>query len=356
MLTITLDEPGTFSAATTEEPTRKPGEALVRLHRLGVCGTDLHAFTGKQPFFDYPRILGHELGVEVLEIDDDAANNPRAVAVGDRCCIAPLLTCAHAGKPLCVACRRGKTNCCEHIAVLGVHTDGGMRERFVVPAANLYASETLSYDQLALVETLCIGGHAVDRAEIEKDEFALVIGAGPIGLTAVQFLQAAGAKVAVMDLSDERLGFCRDAAGVKHLVNPGKGDATEQLRGLKSDGASGPNGGCGDLPTAIFDATGHPGSMMGTFDLIAPGGRIVFIGLFPGEVTFNDPNFHKRECTLLASRNSKPSNFEKTIAMIEAGQIDTTPWITHRLPLAGVPDQFAGLAKQPGLIKAMIEA
>lgn len=347
MLTITLDQPGTFSASQASEPTRAKGQALVRLHRLGVCGTDLHAFTGKQPFFDYPRILGHELGVEVLEIDDEAATNPRGTRVGDKCCVAPLLTCVHAKKDLCVACRRGKTNCCENIAVLGVHTDGGMRERFVVPAANLYASQSLSYDQLALVETLCIGGHAVDRAEIDTNEFALVIGAGPIGLTAVQFLQAAGANVAVMDLSDERLGFCRDAAGVNHLVNPGAGDAAEQLRAAS---------GTGDLPTAIFDATGHPGSMMGTFDLIAAGGRIVFIGLFPGEVAFNDPNFHKRECTLLASRNSKPSNFEKTIAMIEGGKIDTTPWITHRLPLAGVPDQFAGLAKQPGLIKAMIEA
>lgn len=350
MLTITLDTPGSFSAADTPEPTRKPGEALVRLHRLGVCGTDLHAFTGKQPFFDYPRILGHELGVEVLEIDADPKTNPRGVKAGDRCCIAPLLTCAHTGKTSasdqCIACRRGKTNCCENIAVLGVHTDGGMRERFVVPAANLYPSAALSYDQLALVETLCIGGHAVDRAQVEADEFVLVIGAGPIGLTAVQFLRAAGANVAVMDLSDERLAFCRDAAGVKHLINPSAGDPADQLRAA---------GGTGDLPTAIFDATGHPGSMMGTFDLVAAGGRIVFIGLFPGEVSFNDPNFHKREVTLLASRNSKPSNFEKTIAMIEAGQIDTAPWITHRLTLSEVPAQFGGLAQQPGLIKAMIQ-
>ncbi len=312
MLTVTLAEPGRFETADGTAPVPGAGEALVRVHRLGVCGTDLHAFAGRQPFFSYPRILGHELGVEVLESDGRDDLKP-----GDRCCVAPVIACGR-----CIACSRGKSNACENIAVLGVHADGGMRDRFVVPVANLHRSETLSFDQLALVETLSIGGHAVDRAGIEPGETALVVGAGPIGLTVVQFLLAAGAEVVVMDLSEDRLRFCRETLGVTRTIQPGDG-VDGRLR----------EAGGGDLPTAVFDATGHPGSMAAAFRLVAHGGRLVFVGLFQGEVTFDDPNFHKRELTLLASRNSTPDAFRRTIALVEAGQIDTGPWISHRLKL-----------------------
>ncbi|BAM03791.1 zinc-binding alcohol dehydrogenase family protein [Phycisphaera mikurensis] len=335
MLTVSLAEPGRFEALEAPDPAPGPGEALVRVHRLGVCGTDLHAFTGRQPFFSYPRILGHELGVEVVEAGEGVD-----LPTGCRCCVAPVMACGR-----CIACRRGRTNACENIAVLGVHADGGMRERFVVPAANLHPSASLSFDQLALIETLTIGCHAVDRGGVEAGETALVVGAGPIGLTAIQFLLARGADVIVMDLSDERLAFCRDVLGVARTLNPAGRDAAAALREI--------NG--GDLPTALFDATGHAGSMAAGFELVAHGGRIVFIGFFRGDLTFDDTNFHKRELTLFASRNSTPEAFRRTIAMVEAGEIDTAPWITHRLPLSGVVDRFGGLAKQPGLIKAMIE-
>ena len=336
MKQVTLMEPGHFEMGDAAEPTPGAGEARVRLRRLGVCGTDLHAFAGRQPFFSYPRVLGHELGVEVVEV----GGNERGIGVGDRCCVEPAIRCG-----TCIACRRGKPQCCENIRVMGVHVDGGMRETFTVPIENLHRSDTLSLDQLALVETLCIGAHAVDRAGIESGESAVVIGAGPIGLTVFQFLLAAGANVIVMDLSEQRLQFCRETLGVERSLRPGGDDTADRLRDIND----------GDLPTAVFDATGHPGSMMSTFDLAAHGGRIIFVGLFQGEVTFDDPNFHKRELTLYASRNSTPATFRRTIAMIERGEIDTTPWITHRLPLAEVPVRFAELHREPGLIKAMIE-
>jgi 2-desacetyl-2-hydroxyethyl bacteriochlorophyllide A dehydrogenase len=335
MLSIVLDKPGQFTATDSPAPRPAPGEALVRVHRIGVCGTDLHAFAGKQPFFSYPRILGHELGVEVL----DPGSDPHGLQAGDRCSVEPYINCGR-----CIACRRGKPNCCADIKVLGVHTDGGMRPVFALPARKLHKSARLTYDQLALVETLGIGAHAVERAGIEADDFVLVIGAGPIGLSVIQFVQVRGATLAVMDMSESRLNFCRKQLGVKHTLAPGP-DAIAQLRAL----------GGGDLPTVVIDATGNPKSMAGTFDLPAPGGRIVFVGLFQGDVTFNDPNFHRRELTLLASRNALPGTFRDIIALIEAGKIDTTPWITHRFALEDTPRRFPEVAADPTGIKTVIE-
>jgi 2-desacetyl-2-hydroxyethyl bacteriochlorophyllide A dehydrogenase len=336
MLQITLDQPGTFSARTdAPEPALAPGEALVRVHRIGVCGTDLHAFAGRQPFFNYPRILGHELGVEVL----DPGSEPQGLKAGDRCSVEPYLNCGR-----CVACRRGKSNCCTSLNVLGVHSDGGMRSRIAVPARKLHRSAKLDYEQLALVETLGIGAHAIERAELKPEDFVLVIGAGPIGLSVIQFALVSGATLAVMDVSEARLAFCRGQLGVAHTLTPAESPAR-----LKEVGG-------GDLPTVVIDATGNAKSMAGTFDLVAHGGRIVFVGLFQGEVTFNDPNFHRREITVCASRNATPQTFRDIISLIEAGRIDTRPWITHRFSLAETPTVFSGkIAGNPAVLKAMIE-
>ena len=199
MLQVTLQTPGQLVAADAGLPTAAAGEALVRVHRVGVCGTDLHAFRGRQPFFSYPRVLGHELGVEVVE-----PGGSGEIRRGDRCAVEPYLNCGS-----CIACRTGRPNCCTSLSVLGVHQDGGMREVIAVPARKLHRSDRLSYEQLALVETLAIGAHAVERATLEPGEFALVIGAGPIGVSVVQFARAAGAKVAVVDTSTARLDLCR---------------------------------------------------------------------------------------------------------------------------------------------------
>jgi 2-desacetyl-2-hydroxyethyl bacteriochlorophyllide A dehydrogenase len=336
MLQIVLEKPGHFIATQGPEPTLAAGEALVRVHRIGVCGTDLHAFAGKQPFFSYPRILGHELGVEVL----DPGSEPNGLKAGDRCSLEPYLNCGR-----CIACRRGKPNCCTELKVLGVHVDGGMRPRLSVPARKLHASATLSYDQLALVETLGIGAHAVERASVTKDDFVLVIGAGPIGLSVIQFVLVTGATLAVMDVSAARRDFCRTTLGVKHTLAPGA-DTPAELKAL----------GGGDLPTVVIDATGNAKSMAGAFDLPAHGGRIVFVGLIPGDVTFGDPNFHRRELTLLASRNAPPSTFRDIIALVESGRVNTQPWITHRFSLADMPTVFPEkIAGNPAVLKAMIE-
>jgi len=336
MLTVTLDKPGTFSAGDAPETRRAAHDALVRVHRIGVCGTDLHAFAGRQPFFNYPRVLGHELGVEVLELPESETR----LKVGDRCAVEPYLNCGE-----CIACRRGKPNCCASLRVLGVHVDGGMRPLLSVPVEKLHPSSSLGFDQLALVETLAIGAHAVERGDPADDETALVIGLGPIGLGVVAALTARGVRVIAMDISRDRLAFCGSTMGVTKLVAVSGDDVHDQLR----------EAGHGDLPTLVVDATGNARSMASSFGLVAAGGRLVFAGLFKGDVTFNDPEFHRRELTLLATRNAPPSTFTDLIRRIEAGQINTGPWITRRLRLDDVPVSFSELTEDPKLVKAMIE-
>ena len=335
MIQIALEKPGRFVASDAPEPSRGPGEAIVRVRRIGVCGTDLHAFAGRQPFFNYPRILGHELGVEIA----DPGDQPMGLKAGDRCAVEPYLTCGR-----CIACRRGKTNCCTELKCLGVHTDGGMRPFIAIPARNLHPSAKLDFDQLALVETLGIGAHAVERAEIRPEDFVLIIGAGPIGLSVIQFATMSGATIAVMDVSAPRLKFCRKHLGVSHTIVAGA-DPSEEFRTI----------GRGELPTIVIDATGNAESMAATFELAAHGGRIVFVGLINGNVTFSDPNFHRRELTLCASRNATSNTFREIIRLMEAGRLDTKPWITHRFELAATPTVFpSAIAGNPAVLKAMI--
>jgi 2-desacetyl-2-hydroxyethyl bacteriochlorophyllide A dehydrogenase len=333
---IILAEPGRFEAASAPVPVAAGGEALVRIRHIGVCGTDIHAFHGRQPFFAYPRILGHELGGEVLSAPAGSGWRP-----GDIVAVEPYLN-----DPESPASRRGKTNCCEGLKVMGVHCDGGMRPVIAVPAAKLHGSKRLGTGQLALVEMLCIGRHAVERARVEEGEFALVIGAGPIGLSVAQFLLTRTKRVAVADVSESRLAFCREGLGIDLTLLIRRDNRVEsELRNL---------GGAGELPTVIFDATGNSTSMMGTFDLVAHGGRIVFVGLFQGEVRFDDPNFHRRELTLLSSRNATSEDFSQVIKEIESGVVDTTPWITHRLELGEVLSRFGEVIASPNLRKAVI--
>jgi 2-desacetyl-2-hydroxyethyl bacteriochlorophyllide A dehydrogenase len=338
MQTVILEQPGQLrltSTATPEAPS--PGEALVRVRRVGVCGTDFHAFKGEQPFFSYPRVLGHELGVEVVAIGP--VERQLELAVGDYCSVNPYLNCGH-----CSACRRGRPNCCLTLNVLGVHTDGGMRELISVPIDKLHKSSRLALDQLALVEMLCIGAHAVKRAQLTPGEQVLVIGAGPIGLSVIQFAQIAGAKVIGMEVSEHRREFCRQQLGVEHWVD-GRRDPLPQIQELLS----------GELPTAVFDASGNAGSMMRAFNYVAHGGKLIFVGLFQGDITFHDPDFHRRELTLMSSRNATDDDFAQAIELLEAETIDVAPWITHRVALEELPSAFPDwLTPESQVVKAML--
>ena len=337
MKTIVLEKPGDFRLTERPDPgSPPPGEALIRIRRVGVCGSDIHAYKGNQPFFTYPRVVGHELGVEIASVGP----NEKGLAVGDRCAVEPYLHCGR-----CIACRRGKTNCCVVLQVLGVHADGGMREFMTVPITKLHRSRSLSLDQLALVEMLTIGAHAVRRAQLDPGENVLVIGAGPIGLATAAFAQLSGARVSVLEISAWRREFCRQHLRVDRCLD-GQGDTGNQLQALLG----------GDLPTTVFDATGSPKSMMQAVQYVANGGKLVYVSLVQADLTFTDPELHRRELTLLRSRNALAADFVWAMQMVEDGRINLGPWITHRAPADAMVGEFPSwLNPDRGVVKAVVE-
>jgi 2-desacetyl-2-hydroxyethyl bacteriochlorophyllide A dehydrogenase len=337
MKAIVLEKPGQFNRVEIDEPLApSAGEAMVKVYRVGICGSDVSGYLGKMPFYSYPRIPGHELGVEVLAVGPGVTN----VKPGDRCSIEPYINCGN-----CHACRKGASNCCANLKVLGVMTDGGLRSRFVLPARKLHPSKTLSYDQLALVETLAIGCHSVDRPALAQGETCLVIGAGPIGLSAIVFARLTGAKIIVLDMNAQRLEFCKKVMGVDETILLGD-NVVADLRAVTD----------GNLADVVIDATGSNVSMSNAFGYVAPTGRLVYVGITTKEVTFNHPIFHRPEGTLMCSRNALPKDFTRIIHLIETGQIDTKPWITHRTAFENLAADFPSFLKpETGVIKAMVE-
>ncbi len=339
MRAVLLEKPESFRLIDVPEPPAPaPGEAVVRVFRVGICGTDYSGYLGKMPFFSYPRIPGHELGVEVLAVGDGVSN----VKPGDRCAVEPYINCQK-----CYSCIRGHTNCCENHQTLGVHCDGGLRPLFTVPARKLHVSSKLSFEQLALVETLAIGCHAVDRGNPKADETILVIGAGPIGLSVVEFARISGARTIVVDINEGRLNFVRDRMGVAETILA-KGDGSElKMFTEMTDGK---------LGNVVVDATGNAGSMANALNYVGFAGRLVFVGITTQEIKFGHPLMHRREMTLLASRNALSSDFARIVRLIEEGRIDTQPWITHQVPLDRMIAEFPKWLKpETGVVKAIVE-
>jgi 2-desacetyl-2-hydroxyethyl bacteriochlorophyllide A dehydrogenase len=328
--------PGSFEYASREKPDLVKGSAIIKIKRIGICGTDMHAFRGTQPYFSYPRILGHELSGELTEFD-----SAPGFIVGEKVTFIPYFNCG-----TCIACRTGKANCCVNIQVCGVHVDGGMVEYLRVPSYALIHSEGLDYDELALVEPLAIGAHGVQRAAINAGDFVLVIGAGPIGLGVMEFAKIAGGKVIVMDINHNRLQFCKDNLNIEHTVNPFTEDALQKLNLLTG----------GDMASVVIDATGNLKAINNGIDYLAHGGRYVLIGLQKEAFSFSHPEFHKRESTLMSSRNATRKDFEFVIDCMKKGLVNAKTYITHRTAFGNLKDEFElWLDPANGVIKAIVE-
>jgi 2-desacetyl-2-hydroxyethyl bacteriochlorophyllide A dehydrogenase len=330
MKTATLEKPGAFSIGDSVRPGAPgPGEALVRVLTVGICGTDLHAFEGTQPFFNYPRILGHELAVEIVALGD-GVDRFRA---GDRCAVNPYVTCGE-----CAACRAGKTNCCARMCVVGVHVDGGMRDAIVLPAKQLYKVTKLPVVQIPLVETLGVGIHAVGRSGAQNSDRAIVIGAGPIGLSVIEFLRVAGADAGVVEKMPERLDFAVRHHGLRRYY-PSCDEARQE-----------------EPSSIVFDCTGDRESMENAIYLLQQGGKLVFVGLINERLSIFDPDLHRREATILASRNSTPPEHHRVLDLMESGAIDVSDWPIECAPPERMSARFPlWLRREAGIVKALVE-
>jgi 2-desacetyl-2-hydroxyethyl bacteriochlorophyllide A dehydrogenase len=325
MKTLVCIEPGRFEQGEAARPAAKPGHLRVRIGHIGICGTDYHIYGGHQPFLAYPRIMGHELSGHA---QDDSSEG--RIKAGDLVVINPYLTCG-----TCHACTLGKPNCCENIAVLGVHTDGGMCEEIVVPEGNIYAAEGLSEKAAAMVEFLAIGAHGVRRGRVQPGSSALIVGAGPIGIGAALFAAIDGAVVTLRDTSASRLDLARK-------VLP---EARFELVGEEAPGAY----------DTVFDATGNIHAMNAGLKYVAHGGHYVLLSVVKGDLNFADPEFHKRETTLIASRNALKADFEHVIAQIRNGRVPVDALATHETSFEDAVTNLPLWAEDRGtLIKAII--
>jgi 2-desacetyl-2-hydroxyethyl bacteriochlorophyllide A dehydrogenase len=334
MRVVTCPQPGDLALEQRDKPVRAQGEVLVRIRRVGVCGTDMHIFTGNQPYLSYPRVMGHELAGEVEE-----APGGSGLAPGDPVYIIPYIACGD-----CVACRQGKPNCCTRIRVLGVHTDGGLAEFLSVPQAYVKKAEGITLEQAAMVEFLAIGAHAVRRGSVAARQKVLVVGAGPIGIGVALFGKLRGASVTVLDGRADRLAFCAERIGVDATVALSESSA-EELERLTG----------GEFFDVVFDATGNPRAMEAGFAYVAHGGTYVLVSIVAADISFSDPEFHKREMTLMGSRNATAEDFATVVDAMRAGLVPTEALHTHSAPLADLPEAFPGwLDPSAGVIKAIV--
>ncbi|ANW96033.1 alcohol dehydrogenase [Wenyingzhuangia fucanilytica] len=331
---IVCEKPGEFLLKEKDAPIRKEGEALLQIKKVGICGTDLHAYSGNQAFFTYPRILGHELASEVLEIGE----NPQGIKAGDNVVVMPYVSCG-----TCVACSNGKTNCCTNIKVLGVHADGGMQEQITVRQDLLLPANNLTNDQMAIVEPLAIGAHAIRRADVKKGETVVVVGCGPIGIGMVKLAQIAGAKVIVLDVNDDRLKYTKEEIGADFVINVND-NPVDRIAEITN----------GDMATAVFDATGFKGALEVGTDYMSHGGRYVLVGLSKGDLVFNHPKIHAKETTVMCSRNATKQDFEHVIKVLN--QFPTESFITHNVPFTKMIENFDSWTKpETGVIKATVD-
>lgn len=335
MRAVLCAEAGKLQILQYPVPARRPGEVLVRIRRIGVCGTDMHIYQGNQPYFSYPRVMGHELSGEIMEADAGSALKP-----GDPVYVVPYLHCGQ-----CIACRAGKTNCCTSLKVLGVHIDGGMCEYLALPETHVFKAEGITLDEAAMVEFLAIGAHAVARSRARQGARALVVGAGPIGVGVALFAGLGGAEVTVLDGREDRLAFASRLPTVVHTVRLGENDVER----MKANTA-------GEFYDVVFDCTGSPKAMERGFALVAHGGAYVLVSIVQGNISFSDPEFHKREMTLLSSRNATLADFATVMAAMRGGHIPTRAIKTHSAPLWEVAARMPEwIRPEAGTVKAVLE-
>ena len=331
MKAISCAAPGQLALVDIARPELKPGWVRVAIRHIGICGTDYHIFEGSHPFIPYPLIMGHELSGTVT----DPNGNP-GFAAGDPVVINPYLNCGH-----CPACRDGKPNCCETLKVIGVHADGGMAEEITIPAANLYPATGISLRDAAMVEFLAIGAHAVRRTELRPGDRVLVVGSGPIGLGVAYFARIAGGDVTVVDAMPDKIAMTRDLGFRTFGVDELEGTEFTALKGTGFE--------------AVFDATGSIRAMNASLFHTRHGASYTLVGVIKGDLVFPDPEVHKRELTIRASRNATRQDFDHVMDSIRKGLVPTASLATHATSLDRVPADMPGWAhSREGLIKAII--
>jgi threonine dehydrogenase-like Zn-dependent dehydrogenase len=331
MKAVALTRPGQIEVKDIAEPSPQPGELLLRVEMVGLCGTDLNSYRGKNPLVTFPRVIGHEIAATVLE-------GTLAVPAGTRVTVSPYTACGH-----CAACRRGRVNACQFNQTFGVQRDGAMTELLSVPEDKVYASP-LSLKELCLVEPLTVGMHAVSRGRVTEQDVVAVFGCGGVGLGAIAGSAFRGARTIAIDLDDEKLETAR-AAGATDLIHSRRDSVHDRLQEITA----------GLGPDVIIEAIGLPDTFRAAVDEVAFTGRVVYIGYAKEPVSYETRLFVQKELDVLGSRNALPQDFREVIHLLEAGKFPVDRAVSSVVPLAAAPAALAAWSENPaGFTKIMV--
>jgi len=310
-------------------------EVLVKVKRVGICGSDMHIYHGTNPLATYPRVVGHEVAGEVVEV----GNSVKHLKIGDHVVVEPINYCGE-----CYACRKGRPNVCEKLSVFGVHEDGGMREFIVLPERQLHAvDKELDWDEAVLAEPYTIGAQAVWRGNVEKGDTVLIQGCGPIGICILKLAKVAGAAVYMTDLNEERLAFAKES-GADEVINAGRESVKERILELTSnEGAN-----------VVIDAVCLPSTVELSIDVVSPAGSVVILGFDERPSAIPQLPITKKEITIVGSR-LQTNQFGKVVSLLDSGELKSGGLITHKFSLDEVKDAFTFVENNPDKVrKALI--
>ncbi len=325
MKAVVIHEPGRATLADIPEPSANSGDALLQVRMIGLCGTDLSTFRGKNPLVTFPRVLGHEVAATVLHLGPRSSKDtPNNLAHGTAVTLAPYTACGH-----CASCLRGRPNACQSNQTLGVQRDGALTERIAIPPEKLYTAD-LSLKELCLVEPLTVGFHAATRGRITKQDTVAVFGCGGVGLGAISAAAFHGARVIAIDMDEAKLEIARKA-GAGELIHSGQHDLHQQLSKL--------TGGYG--PDCIIEAIGLPHTFRASVEEVAFSGRVVYIGYAKEPVTYETRLFVQKELDIIGSRNALPEDFREVIRMLEE----------HRFPVDAVISAVVPIEETPQILR-----
>ena len=321
MKTFTIDEPGKFSFTDDEVPVCGPEEVLLRMKRMGLCGSDLKTWLGLNPMVTYPRSVGHEIsGI----IEERGSEVPGKIKQGMHVTVIPYTNC---GK--CSSCLKGRINACEYNQTMGVQRAGASSEYILVPWKKLILSDTLSPDQLVLVEPMSVGFHAVNRGQVQSTDTVAVIGCGMIGLGAITGSAAIAENTVAIDIAGDKLNMAIKS-GARLVINSSDEEVKEKLAEL--------TGGRG--PDVVIEAVGLPATFRQAVDLAGFAGRVVYIGYAAEEVSYETKLFVMKELDIRGSRNALQEDFDAVVQVLEKGNISADKIITKRFPFRRMGEAF----------------
>lgn len=318
-----------------EQPVIKnPEDVLVKVKRVGICGSDMHIYHGTNPLATYPRIPGHEVAGEVVEVGSDV----KGVKPGDHVVVEPIRYCGE-----CYACRKGRPNVCQSLSVFGVHEDGGMREFFVLPERQLHVVDAeLDWNEAVLAEPLTIGAQAVWRGDVQESDTVLIQGSGPIGICILKMAKLQGAKVIMTDLEEERLAFAREN-GADEVINAREVSVEEKIMELTD----------GEGPNVVIDAVCLPSTFELGVNVVSPAGTVVVLGFDERPSQISQLPITKKEVTIVGSR-LQTNQFGKVVSLLNERKVEGNGFITHQFPLEQVNEAFSFVEKNPGEVRKAV--